>query len=159
MKQRTSDRGGELYAAWADGATQCEFDQLLTDAQRGPYSKQFLLLGAEITEMASKTGFLPYLFRDEPGFEMFPRRTSEARICTLRFSSKTLILGGGGIKRKGTAAYQDCPGLYEAVKFMQSISSALTQYLESTGSSEDPSGGFVDRWGLPLEFVPLTHIN
>ena len=107
--------------------------------------------------MATQTGFQPSFFRPEPPFAALPKKSGELRLFLLPWNSYTMVLGGGGIKQKGTRTYQECPELNQAADHLKEVATRLDFLIGEELLLAPPSGGFYNNSGKLLTIVHLTN--
>lgn len=156
----TSIHGGYVYALRIGDDPVLEFDKFLRNPDVNPrYAKDFGKLLAKLDSMANHRGFDPSEFRPEPNFDALPSFSCELRVFCLRWSMRTLILGNGGVKKKGVRTYQEVPVLDLAAKHLQQLTIELTDQIRRDGIFEAANGGFMDPSGGLIEYLQLPQGN
>ncbi len=100
---------------------------------KAEYSKEVLDLTGQILTMANKVGVQDHFFTRPEGklgqdvwdLRDYPKK--RLRLYCMKLSGVAIILGGGGPKPKGVAAFQEIPKLKDENYLIRMVSDALTQ--------------------------------
>jgi len=121
-----------VYSVILDDDELTLFERFFIENKAG-YSKELADLTNQIVTMANKVGVQEYYFtRPEGKFGQdvwdlrdYPKK--RLRLYCMRLSGVAIILGGGGPKPKGIAAFQEIPKLEYENYLIRMVSDALTQ--------------------------------
>ncbi len=121
-----------VYSVLYDGETQNEFQKFIAKyAAEGAYKNDLGIILARLQKIEID-GAADRHFRYEGKMREHIRaippniETSKLRLYCLCFAECILVLGGGGVKTKGTRTWQDDPQLTKYVTELQKIEKVLS---------------------------------
>lgn len=114
---------------------------------------------ARLEAMCLDGNFQPTFFKPEDGYYALPRSGGELRLYSYIINSQTAILGGGGIKNKGTRTIQESAILSPKRLIMKELDRRLLCMLNEDFFTNPLSGGLYDQFGNLIKTITLKSPN